>query len=477
MEENIQTTEYRRSKVWQLFLFTMNNGATNAALLLMGRYAYFTQNILGLMAVAVGAIATIMRVFDGVTDPLIGFLMDKTDTKFGRFRIYMSVGCIVTCAGVWAIFHAPEGLGTAGYYVYTTVFYVVYVLGYTCQTSVTKAGQTVMTNDPKQRPLYSGFDTLLTRLVAIFNTILITVILANKYAVGDYESGGLLNPEMWKKASSIICILMIVMTILAIIGIWQKDKPEYYLKASAPQVKLKDYVDVIAHNRPVQMLIISAATDKLGTLLTSGLLVYICSNMLLNSSYEGYFTMASIIPVVGAAFIGVTISRKKGLKKNFIIGTTGSMIMLIVLLIIHPSADHPWIWLGILVFQNCLYCLASSSVVPMLADCTDYETYRSGKYIPGMIGTIFSFVDKVISSLSNLFVGIALVAAGVGNTVIAVNETISTRFNVIILLFFCGIPILGHIASLIAMKFYDLDATKMKMIQADLAARDLTSEK
>ena len=44
----------------------------------------------------------------------------------------------------------------------------------------------------------------------------------------------------------------------------------------------------------------------------------------------------------------------------------------------------------------------------MVADCSDYETYRSGNYIPGIMGTLFSLVDKLVSSLSATVVGIAV---------------------------------------------------------------------
>lgn len=68
------TTQYNRAKTWQIGLFTLNNVATNTALFLMGYYAYFSQNILGLAAVVVGGIATAMRVFDGVTDGLLEYV-------------------------------------------------------------------------------------------------------------------------------------------------------------------------------------------------------------------------------------------------------------------------------------------------------------------------------------------------------------------------------------------------------------------
>lgn len=120
---------YIRSKNWQLALFTLNNAATNTALFLMAYYAYFTQNILGLAAVVVGGIATAMRVFDGITDPIIGFVLDKTNTKFGRFKPFMAIGCVVICGCILAIFNTPTSFGKTAAYLYTTGFYVLYILG------------------------------------------------------------------------------------------------------------------------------------------------------------------------------------------------------------------------------------------------------------------------------------------------------------------------------------------------------------
>ena len=48
----------------------------------------------------------------------------------------------------------------------------------------------------------------------------------------------------------------------------------------------------------------------------------------------------------------------------------------------------------------------------VVADCSDYETYISGKYIPGIMGTLFSLVDKLVSSLSATVVGVAVIFIG-----------------------------------------------------------------
>ena len=71
-----QTTNYNRAKTWQIGLFAFNNTATNVAMCLMGYLAFFSQNVLGIMAAVIGVILTSMRIFDGITDPIIGLFID-----------------------------------------------------------------------------------------------------------------------------------------------------------------------------------------------------------------------------------------------------------------------------------------------------------------------------------------------------------------------------------------------------------------
>ena len=128
-------------------------------------------------------------------------------------------------------------------------------------------------------------------------------------------------------------------------------------------------------------------------------------------------------------------------------------------------------FLALFLVQKCLASMGNSGIIPMIADCTDYETYRSGRFVPGMMGTMFSFIDKIISSFSAMIQGFALTLAGVGNVVIKPNEPVNATFNMAIMICFCIVPILGHIATIIAMRWYDLDKDKMAEIQTELDRR------
>lgn len=117
------------------------------------------------------------------------------------------------------------------------------------------------------------------------------------------------------------------------------------------------------------------------------------------------------------------------------------------------------------------YYATADMPIPMVADCSDYETYRSGKYIPGIMGTMFSLVDKLVSSLAQTLVAfIFLLCAGMSE--LPTDSTpYSAGIKVAVIIMFCVIPMLAWIATLIAMKGYSLTGEKMKEIQAVNGAR------
>lgn len=471
--ENSKATVYNDAKIWQIGFFSLNNTATNLALFIMMQYSYYTQNVLGLAAAIIGVIATSTRLFDAITDPIIGFMVDKTDTKFGKLRPYMLIGNIIIWVCVYIIFTTPQEWSISKKYIHTSVFYFIYIIGYTCQTIVTKAGQSILTNNPKKRPYFSGFDGVFTQMAAALVPVLITTILATKYSVGEYgPDRGMLNPAMWREAVLIVGAISFVFTILAIIGISEKDKTENFGSTQVvSNIKFSNYVEIIKDNRPLQMLIIAAATDKLGLLLMNGTMTYVFANLIQNVTLQGIYSTYLMVPTIIMSFVGVGIASKFGLKKAFLYSTWGSMIMLGIMFVLRPNPEAPMVFIILMIVQKCVASIANSAVIPMIADCTDYEEYRTQNFVPGMIGTLFSFVDKVVSSLQGLILGFALTLAGVGNVVIEPNKPVNSSFDLAIMICFCIVPILGHVASVISMKYYHLDAQEMEKIQVELKRR------
>ena len=116
------------------------------------------------------------------------------------------------------------------------------------------------------------------------------------------------------------------------------------------------------------------------------------------------------------------------------------------------------------------YYSTADMPIPMVADCSDYETCRSGKYIPGIMGTLFSLVDKLVSSVGSLVVTIAVMMIGLSE-IPDQYSPYTPGMNWIVIVLFCIIPMVAWIVTLIAMKGYTLTGDKMLKVQAVNSAR------
>ena len=113
--------------------------------------------------------------------------------------------------------------------------------------------------------------------------------------------------------------------------------------------------------------------------------------------------------------------------------------------------------------------MSGGLVIPMTADCADYEVYRTGKYVPGLMGTLFSFVDKLISSLAGTFVSLMIAAIGFTTTQPTQDTPYSAGIFWVTMACFIGAPMVGRICNLVAMHFYPLSKEFMAEIQEKVA--------
>ena len=179
---------YNDCPTWRLGLFALNNTATNLYMFAMGYISMYATGIAGLLVTVVGFILTAMRIFDGITDPIVGFLIDKTDGKFGKFRPFIVVGNIILAIMTFVIYTTVHKVPENIRLIYFIGCYAVYIIGYTCQTACTKAGQACMTNNPAKRPTFGLFD-------AIYNAVVLNIlnIMVSNYLVPKYGGFGNVN--------------------------------------------------------------------------------------------------------------------------------------------------------------------------------------------------------------------------------------------------------------------------------------------
>ena len=483
-------TNMNRAKFYQLALFPMNNGATNVYFVLILSYvATFGENILGLVGFA-SIMVTLMRLFDAITDPIIGALMDKTNTRFGKFRPFMVIGNLIMALSVIALYvfspMIPAGMKWARYAAFTGL-YAIWVIGYTFQTSVTRAAQPVLTDDPNQRPLFTIFNTI-GSLAGMGVMQFVGPILAGDGFLGDYNA-------TWFAVMTPIGIAMsVLLTILAIIGIWEKDNEKYFgLGGKSEPVKLAEYVQIVRSNKPLQRLMIAGGGCKLALAIATNVTVLCMLYGCMMGNYDGlYLPMMVLGYVFSAPFFALTVrtSQKHGQKRSLMTYVAVALVcyvgVLALLLLWQPGnpavnltfmADgklslnlYTIAFLVLFGIGYGAYYATADMPIPMVADCADYETYRSGKFIPGIMGTLFSLVDKLVSSLAATVVSLAVGFIGYHGLPTKTTPYME-GMNWVVIALFCIVPMAAWAATLIAMRGYELDGKKVKIVQKVNAAR------
>ena len=486
-----ETNGINRAKFYQLALFPMNNGATNVYFVLILSYiANFGNAVLGLAMLFASFMVTGMRVFDAITDPIIGALMDKTNTRFGKFRPFMVIGNAMMAISVLLVYVVtplvPETMMWLRYTLFIAL-YAVWVIGYTFQTSVTRSAQAVLTNDPKQRPLFTVFNTI-GSLAGMGIMQVVGMVMAWDSFAGDY------NAKWYAIMTPIGIVISVILTILAIIGIAEKDNEKYFgIGGQQEAIKISEYISIVKANKPLQRLMVAGGGCKLALAIAQNMTVLI---MLYGCMMGNYDTFNMVFMALGYVFSApfflftVRTSQKHGQKASlmkYVKIALACYVGVFVLLLLWKQGNptfnlslmgesglsiNLYTILFILFFGvgYGAYYSTADMPIPMVADCADYETYRSGKFIPGIMGTLFSLVDKLVSSLAAAVVSVALMCIGISDLPTKVTPY-AEGMNWVVIVLFCLIPMLAWILTLIAMKGYALDGKRVKTIQAVNAAR------
>ena len=171
----------------------------------------------------------------------------------------------------------------------------------------------LLSNDPKQRPVIGVWTTAFNYLVPMAMTIVLNVAAAPMF-------GGTYNQAFLSTACRVCLLVGLIGIILVCIGVSGIDKPENFVGTGEKKepLKVRDMIDVLKGNRPLQCYIISAASDKIAQQVASQSIVVtlifgiVIGNMGLSTILSAIGMLPSIIfAILGAKYAGNTAARRR----------------------------------------------------------------------------------------------------------------------------------------------------------------------
>ena len=480
---------YRRAKLWQIILVACNALNGMAIYTLIGQASYAASIGFGISTLLVGGLLTFTRIFDAVTDPLLAFLYDRMNTRWGKVRPLMLLGWAIQSLGIMCLFSwtASKGFG-AGMFLVT---YMVYVIGYTIVNMTAQTLPALLTNDPKQRPTVGVWQTVFNYIVPMAFTIILNTVLLPKYGqIAVTETGYAVDYSQayLTAAAAVTVIVSLVGVILVCIGISAYDKPENFKGTNKANERLswRDMWNVLKNNKPLQSFIIAASSDKIaqqaggaaivGTML-SGILIG-------NMTIATYLSVGGMLPSIIFAIIGAKYCGRHG-NKEAIVNWARYCIFANLAIIAFFAVTwftvgtHTIAQLGVTMIFYILLTLVCNGFMmagttantAFMADIIDYELDRSGKYIPAVISGTYSLVDKIVSSFSAL-IATACVALIVYTTTMPQPSDKPTGAIFWVTMFLrYGLAILGWLCTLWAMRNCRLDKAEMVEVQKRIEDR------
>lgn len=472
----IDGVQYRRAKTWQILLYACNGLVGMSVYSLINLASYSASIGYGVTTIVIGYILTCTRILDGVTDPLLAFVYDKVNTRFGKLRVLLVAGYLIEAVALLCMFSLFSSRGFG--WITFTLLYILYVIGYTITNMTAQTIPALMSNDPKQRPTIGVWTTAFNYLVPMIMMMVLNIVLLPMFG-GEYNQA-FLSAACW------VCLIMAALGILLVcIGVSEYDKPEYFsgLQQKKEPLKIKDMWDVLAHNRPLQCYIASNASDKIAqqTASQSVITTLLFGIVIGNMGISTILMVISMIPSILFAAVGAKYAGKHGSRKAIVTWTWISMVISIVTLlffiVIDPSQIAVMMSPAMIIFvvlnlaQNGSNMCITTANTSFMADTIDYELDRSGRYVPAVVTGTYSLIDKIITAFSATVAAGAVALVGYTNTMPQPGDTCTSAIFWVTMAVKFGLPIAGWLATLLAMRFCKLDKEEMIHVQKRIAEK------
>ncbi len=407
--------------------YSLGDGAANLVFQVLMAYQFmFFTKILGLSPTAAGWLFLIGRFFDAFTDPAMGFIADRTKTRWGRFRPWLIWSALPFAGIFWLTFTSP-GWSPTGQMVYAYIMYFLLMAVYTVNNVPYCALNGVMTGDVDERTSLSTFRFVCVTIIT-FIVQGMTLPFVDKFGQGNDAKG-------WSITMGVFALVTIVLFVICFFSVRERVAPDPNQQSSARQDMLDTFKNrpwvilfcatlmifimlvVRGGSMPVFMEQIAdrqALADFIGGLGLQSVEGVPPAGFAKVLNVFGYLLKPDLSNVPGVAYglfgmlgtltmvIGVLsskpLSKLFGKRMVFVGSLTVTTLVTAWLFFIPSTAVRSMMW------QSALWGLAYGPAVPllwsMIADTADYSEWKTGRRATG-----FTFAGVVFALKFGLGIG------------------------------------------------------------------------
>lgn len=442
---------------------------------------FFYSNIFGLSLAHAGTLVLVTKLYDAVSDPVMGLIADRTNTRWGKYRPYLLwIAIPFAVAGVLAFF-TPQTDNYTFKHVYAYVTYILMMTVYTAINVPYGAMLGVMTDDSREKSVFSSFRMFFAFIgsfiaMGSFEPLLklrqsILGTLPAEWTLADS------TPADWTIAVSVIGIVCAVLFILSFVmtreRVTEAEMAKEPVKENSDETaktSVAEDLKALVANGPWWMLLGGGIAILLFNCVRGGAAAYYFADVLGTNAIFTlalFLTVGEISQLVGVV-VTVPVSEKIGKKATFLLVLVAVTVLSIIVAFLPETPAGMWA----LLVSQILICIAIGINSPLLwsmfADVADYSELKNGRASTGLIFSSSSMAQKFGAAFGSAIVLWVLMAFGYDNAKGAVQtpEALATIKALI-----SWIPAIGSAAGIAIMLGYPLTDKKMSEIRQELSKK------
>ena len=357
---------------------------------------YYTDTAL----IGAGAIATmflICRVFDGVTDLIMGGIVDKTSSRFGKARPWLIASAPLTLLGIVLLMNVPRGLGENGHLVSAYVTYIfMNCIVYTIYGISNTALLPLMTHDKDDSTMLATFSALGNNIIGLLAGSLITPLVLN---LG------------WKASSVILGAAACVLILIS--GFVNKEMANEAEAKQSASVPMSEQLPATLKNKYFWLLLLLGAFSLIMNANAIGAQIFYCNMVLNNPMFMSVLMTAGQLPGIFILFLMPIVSKKWN-KKTFLL--MGAVLIIIGFAITGFAGGNTTMIVVGTVIRSLGVGPILSAVFALVPDVVEYGNWKFGIRSEGLISSAQSIGSKIGIGIGSALTGWILAAVGYNPT-------------------------------------------------------------
>lgn len=372
---------------------------------------YYYQDIMGVSAWVMGVILLVARVFDAFNDPIMGVLVAKTKTRFGKFRPWLLIGTVTNAVILYLLFAAPPALSGSGLVAYAAVLYILWGVTYTMMDIPYWSMIPAFTEGGKERENLSA----LARSCAGVGSALITIVtMLAVAAIGKFFAGeGAIDLEIerlgFRYFALIVAALFIIFIVITCVAV--KEKSTVDLQTAS----VKDMFKALIQNDQAMATVITIVLVNTAIYTTSNLVIYFFKyDVAVGDSWRSPYTIFNSfgggVQILSMMLFFPLLRKVFSTIKIFYICFFSAVVGYVALLCITTFANVQDVWIllvpGFFIFAAAGILNVLTTI--FLANTVDYGELKNNRRDESVIFSMQTFVVKLASGIAAMIASVCL---------------------------------------------------------------------